>query len=90
LCKVNTNRTTPPPKQKGSNMNTNEIEALLQYIEFQLLAFVEETENHVKDGDVIDNMYARAHEMLGDLEQTLDTQYCIRVMEEFHRNKDSS
>lgn len=58
-------------------MNTNEVNAILGYIEFHLLHFVEESERHISDQDVIGDMYDRAYAILADLEVSLDIQLLL-------------
>lgn len=53
-------------------MTDNEREALLHYVEFLLLSFCEQTEKHVNDADVVNDMYERACHILADLEITLE------------------
>lgn len=55
-------------------MKQNQAEALLQYIEFHLLNFVEETEPMLSDPDAIGDMYDRAYAILVDVEDTLAVQ----------------
>lgn len=55
-------------------MKINEAEAVLGYLEFHLLKFVEETERHISDPDVVGDLYQRAYNILSDFEVTLDTQ----------------
>lgn len=58
----------------NTTMKINEAEAVLGYLEFHLLKFVEETERHIADPDVVGNLYNRAYDILRDFEVTLDTQ----------------
>lgn len=55
-------------------MNKNETEAILGYLEFHLVRFVEDIEKHVSDPDVVAGMYDRAYSVLNDFEQTLAAQ----------------
>ncbi len=54
-------------------MKTNEKQALLQYLEFQLLTLVEGTEKHIDDPDIIGDMYDKAYAILVDIEMSIDT-----------------
>jgi len=54
-------------------MTQNEKDALLNYLDFQLLTYVENFERHV-DSDVMRQMYDDAYALLIDLDITLDTQ----------------
>ena len=58
-------------------MNKEQSEAILTYLEFNLLKFVEDSERHVHDVDVIGNMYDRAYGILADFERTLDMQMLL-------------
>lgn len=53
-------------------MTHREKEALLNYMDFQMLTYVESFEKHV-DGDVARQMYDNAYQVLNDIENTLDT-----------------
>ncbi len=55
-------------------MNVNEKEALLRYLEFHLLKFVEAYEPHITDPDIMSDMYDRAYGVLVDMEQTIAAQ----------------
>jgi hypothetical protein len=59
-------------------MKQNQAEALLQYIEFHLLSFVEESEPMLADPDAAGDLYDRAYAILADIEDTLTVQ---RLME---------
>lgn len=52
-------------------MTNDQIDALLGYLEFSLLSFVEEHERHITDVDVVGSMYDKAYAMLNDFETTL-------------------
>ena len=58
-------------------MKADEIEAVLGYLEFHLIKFVEEMERHITDPDIIGGMYDRAYSILKDFEETLDQQHLI-------------
>lgn len=58
-------------------MKTNEKDAILGYLEFNLLKFVEESEKHVADPDVVGDMYDRAYSILKDFEITIEAQMLI-------------
>lgn len=58
----------------NSMMKNNEIEAILQYVEFHLIQLVESTERHIQDPDVIGGMYEQAHRALDDIRYSLETQ----------------
>lgn len=55
-------------------MDTNKKDALLHYLEFNLVSFVERYEQHIADPDIIGDMYDQAYGLLNDIEQTIDTQ----------------
>lgn len=55
-------------------MNERKKNALLHYLEFNLVKFVERYECHIDDPDVIGDMYDQAYDLLNDMEQTIDTQ----------------
>lgn len=52
-------------------MNETQIYATIQYLEFNLVKFIEEHERHISDEDVVSNMYDRAYALLYDLETTM-------------------
>jgi hypothetical protein len=70
-------------------MKINQAEAILGYLEFQLLNFVEETEKQVADPDIIGDMYDRAYGILADMENTLDTQILLDYPKPLTSNKKS-
>jgi hypothetical protein len=53
-------------------MTQIEKNALLNYLDFQLLTYVEKFERHV-DSDVLHQMYDDAYALLTDLDITIDT-----------------
>lgn len=53
-------------------MTSNEKDALLTYLEFDLLKFVEHFEQHVNPA-VAAQMYDHAYGVVADMEQTLET-----------------
>ena len=59
-------------------MNANEADAVLGYLEFHLIKFVEDMEKHISDPDVIGGMYDRAYAVLNDFEGTLDLEFLIQ------------
>lgn len=68
-------------------MTQNEKSAILNYLDFQLLTYVEKFEKHV-DGDVLHQMYDDAYALLNDLDITLDTQ--IKLQDRKYKKKKNS
>lgn len=54
-------------------MKSNERQAIIDYLEFSLVKYVEGIQKHV-DSDVTNLMYERAYEVLSDVEETLKSQ----------------
>ena len=61
-------------------MTQNEKEALLTYLDSQLLTYVERFERHV-DSDVKQQMYDDAYALLSDIDITLDIDMELQVAE---------
>lgn len=61
-------------------MKVEEIDALTQYLEFHLLKFVEDMEQHVYDPNIIGQMYDRAYHIVSDVEEALDVQFVLSNM----------
>ena len=58
---------------KDPSMKTREKEAILTYLEFQLVKMAKGIEHHV-DPDAVGLLYNLAHDVLNDLAETLDAQ----------------
>ncbi len=54
-------------------MKTREKEAILTYLEFQLVKMAKGIEHHV-DPDAVGLLYNLAHDVLNDLAETMDAQ----------------
>jgi len=59
-------------------MTHTEKDALLRYLDFQMMHYVERFSNHVAE-DVMQAMYDDAYKLLNDLNRTLDTDIAIKV-----------
>jgi hypothetical protein len=70
-------------------MTTEQAQAIIDYLEFHLLAFVEETEHHVYDPEIIGDMYDRAYNVLNDFALTLETQTLLDYPRPLTSNKKS-
>ena len=57
-------------------MNEKRKEALISYLEFNLVKFAEGFEKHV-DPDAVGEMYDRLYGVLNDMEHVLDTEVKI-------------
>ncbi len=53
-------------------MKSNEREAIVDYLEFNLVKLVEGIEEHV-DPDAVGSLYERAYEVLKDVEDAINT-----------------
>jgi len=58
---------------KDPNMKARERDAILTYVEFQLVKMAKGIEHHV-DPDAIGLLYNLAHDVLNDLAETFDAQ----------------
>lgn len=58
-------------------MKPSDNQAVLTYLEYHLLQFVEDTEKHISDRDVVADMYDRAYGILADFEQTMAMQTAL-------------
>jgi len=52
-------------------MKINEKDAIINYLEFQLLVLIESVEKHISDPDVINELYDNAYKMLVDVDDTI-------------------
>lgn len=68
-------------------MKTEQAQAIINYLEFHLLAYVEETEQHVHDPEIIGDMYDRAYKVLNDFALTLETQTLLDYPHPLTSNK---
>jgi hypothetical protein len=52
-------------------MEVHEANALVRYLEFNFIKYIEEFEQHIDDPNIQASMYNRAYDILNDLNQTI-------------------
>jgi hypothetical protein len=70
-------------------MNTHEKNAIIHYVETQLLYFVSTMEDHI-DPDAIGYIYEKAYDLLNDLELTFETQVLLNCSPQLNKHPPKS
>lgn len=52
-------------------MTLAELDGLIDYLDFSVASLIEQHERHIRDPLVIQSLYDSAHEMLGDVYETV-------------------
>lgn len=63
-------------------MTKNEKEALLTYLEYHLLTFVENVDEHLSDDETIIGLYEQIYDILEDVDDTVETSRIMNALAE--------
>lgn len=63
-------------------MNKNEKEALLNYLEYHLMVFLENVDEQVEDDEAMIGLYEEAYGILEDVDDTVETSRIMNALAE--------
>lgn len=68
-------------------MKVDEAEAILSYLEFNLLKMIEQIEPGIDNLEVRYDLHDQAYALLADLQITLDSQLMLQEAVEYHNSQ---
>lgn len=63
-------------------MTKNEKEALLTYLEYHLLTFIESVDEHFSDDETMFGFYEQIYDILEDVDDTVETSRIMNALAE--------